>query len=240
MSQAAFYWCGSIFLWSLLTGLGIPPLPEEAGILYAASLAALHPQVHWFEAWPAASLGIMAADLVLYGIGRLWGQKVLASRWVGRILDTKKRERIEGRFHQHGMKFLLVARLLPPLRTGVFIVAGTIRFSLVKFLIADAIYGVVGVGLVFFGGTALVCIDPRSRLLVAGGAGDLYHRRPGSVFYFYRKRAGQLRLILFFPTFTTGAGFIRLSWCRDALCLLPPVCRNNLKTFGLFVRWHSR
>jgi membrane protein DedA with SNARE-associated domain len=188
VSLEALYWCGSIFLWSLFTGLGVPPLPEEAGILYAASLAALHPQVHWFEAWPAATLGIMAADLALYSIGRIWGQKILASRWVARIVDAKKRQRIEGRFHQHGMKFLLVARLLPPLRTGVFIIAGTIRFSLWQFLIADAIYGVVGVGLVFFGGTALVALIHQVGywllgvlVIVIGGAVG---------YYFYRKRQG--------------------------------------------------
>ncbi len=52
----------------------------------------------------------------------------------------------------------MLARLLPPLRTGVFIIAGTIRYSFGKFIIADTIYGIVGVGLVFFGGTALVAL----------------------------------------------------------------------------------
>jgi membrane protein DedA with SNARE-associated domain len=188
VSLESLYWCGSIFLWSFFTGLGVPPLPEEAGVLYAASLAALHPQVHWFEAWPAASLGIMAADLVLYGIGRLWGHKVLASRWVARILDEEKRQQIERRFHQHGMKFLLVARLLPPLRTGVFIVAGTIRFSLLEFLIADAIYGVVGVGLVFFGGTAIVALIHQVGYWLLAVLGAIV---AGAVFYyFYRRRHG--------------------------------------------------
>jgi membrane protein DedA with SNARE-associated domain len=189
VSLEALYWCGSIFLWSLFTGLGIPPLPEEAGILYAASLATLHSQVHWWMAWPAASLGIMAADLVLYGIGRWWGQKVLASRWVGRLLAPERRRRIEDQFHRHGMKFLLMARLLPPLRTGVFIIAGTIRFSLVRFVIADVLYGVVGVGLVFFGGAALVALIHHVgnwvlfAIVVIVAAGVL--------FYFYRQRRKQ-------------------------------------------------
>jgi membrane protein DedA with SNARE-associated domain len=157
MTLEGLYWSASIFLWSLLTGIGLPPLPEEAGILYAAGLTALHPEVHWWMAWPAASLGIIAADLVLYGIGRLWGQRIWEHRWVNHFL-TPERRRIEDRFHEHGMKFLLMARLLPPLRTGVFIIAGTMRYSLVRFLIADAIYGVVGVGLIYFGGTALLAL----------------------------------------------------------------------------------
>jgi membrane protein DedA with SNARE-associated domain len=156
VSLEAVYWCASIFLWALFTGIGLPPLPEEAGILYAAGLTAVHPEVHWWMAWPAVSLGIIAADLVLYGIGRLWGEQVLNHRWMQRVLAPERRLRIEERFHRHGTKFLLAARLLPPLRTGVFVIAGAIRFSLARFLLADAIYGVVGVGLVFFGGTALL------------------------------------------------------------------------------------
>jgi membrane protein DedA with SNARE-associated domain len=177
----ALYWTLSIYLWLLLTGIGIPPVPEEAGILYAAGLTAVHPEVAWWMAWPAASLGIISADIILYGIGRLWGKPVLEHRWVARVMSPERRQRIEERFHRHGMKFLLAARLLPPLRTGVFLIAGTIRYSFVRFLLADAIYGVVGVGLVFFGGTALLALIHRLgnwllfALAVAGVLFVLYH-----------------------------------------------------------------
>ncbi len=158
MTPEAFYWCASVFLWSFFTGIGLPPVPEEAGILYAAGLSAIHPEVHWWLAWPATSLGILAADLALYGVGRLWGERLLNHRWMLRMLPLERRLQIEGRFHNHGMKFLLAARLLPPLRSGVFIVAGAIRFSVVRFILADLIYGVVGVGIVFFGGEALMSV----------------------------------------------------------------------------------
>lgn len=162
MSFEAVSWCASIFFWALFSGVGVPPVPEEAGILYAASVAALHPEVTWWIAWAAVGTGIVAADLVLYGAGRLWGQKLLEHRWVNRLLKPDRRESIETSFHRHGMKFLLMARLLPPLRTGVFLIAGTIRYSLVRFLIADGVYAIVGVGLVFFGGTALLGVLHRA------------------------------------------------------------------------------
>jgi membrane protein DedA with SNARE-associated domain len=158
MSAQAFSWCASIFLWSCLTGIGLPPVPEEAGILYAASVTALNSDVPWWLAWPAVSSGIIAADLILYGIGRLWGKQVLQSRWVNHFLAPERRNDMENRFHQHGIMFLLMARLLPPLRTGVFIIAGTIHYSLLRFLVADVCYGIVGVGLVFFGGTGLMSL----------------------------------------------------------------------------------
>ena len=151
MTAEALGWYGSIFLWLLFTGIGVPPCPEEAGIIYAAGVTALHPDVKWWLAWPATGAGIVAADMVLYGIGRLWGRRLFDYRWVQRIVKPERRQRIEDKFHGHGLKILLTARLLPPLRTGVFIIAGAIHYPFTRFLIADCAYAVVGVGIFFFG-----------------------------------------------------------------------------------------
>ncbi len=156
MSLEAWGWYGSIFLWLFCTGIGLPPLPEEAGILYAAAVTAVHEEVRWYIAWPATMAGIVCADTMLYGIGRLCGARLFGYRWLKRILKVDRREQIEAGFHGHGMKILLTARLLPPLRTGVFIVAGAIRYSFLRFLIADAGFAVVGVGALFFGGTGII------------------------------------------------------------------------------------
>src|SRR2546430_7423789 len=84
VTAEALGWYGSIFLWLLFTGIGVPPCPEEAGIIYAAGVTALHPDVKWWLAWPATGAGIVAADMVLYGIGRLWGRRLFDYRWVDR------------------------------------------------------------------------------------------------------------------------------------------------------------
>lgn len=145
----------SIYGWMLFTGIGLPPLPEEAGILYAAGLSA-HDQVWWPLAWLTTSLGILSADLVLYGIGWKWGTKLFDLKWVQRFLKKERRERLESRFHQHGFKLLVLARFLPPLRTGVFLIAGASKYSIVKFILADVIYGIVGVGLFFLFGSFMI------------------------------------------------------------------------------------
>jgi membrane protein DedA with SNARE-associated domain len=156
VTSEALYWYGSIFLWLFVTGIGIPPVPEEAGILYAAGVHALHPEVKWWLAWPACGLGILAADCVLYGVGRRVGPRLFEYQWVQKVLSTQRRQRIEKRFHEHGMKLLLLARFLPPLRTGVFLISGASRYPFAKFLLADLVYCVVGVGVLFFGGTWLL------------------------------------------------------------------------------------
>lgn len=152
MSEA-LYWYGSIFLFLFLTGIGLPPMPEEAGILYAAGVAALHPAVTWPFAWLSCGLGILSADCALYGLGRKLGPRLFQYRWVQKVLGTERRLRIESKFHRHGIKLLVVARFLPPLRLGVFLISGAARFPFVKFVIADAIYCVAGVGILFFGGS---------------------------------------------------------------------------------------
>src|SRR5881394_3490248 len=113
MTVEALYWYASIFAWLFFTGIGIPPCPEEAGILYAASVNALHPEVRWPFAWLATALGIMAADSVLYGIGRRWGRRLFEYRWVQKLMSTQRRQRIEKRFHKHGLKLLVLARFCP-------------------------------------------------------------------------------------------------------------------------------
>jgi membrane protein DedA with SNARE-associated domain len=155
-SPDALIWYASIFCWLYFTGIGIPPCPEEAGILYAAGVAAIHPNVHPLLAWPVTSAGIVCADLTLYGIGRLWGQRMFQTRWFKWLLRDERRPRIETRFHEHGVKLLMAARFLPPLRTGVFIIAGTIRFSFVRFLIADGLFAVIGVGAIFLIATWII------------------------------------------------------------------------------------
>jgi membrane protein DedA with SNARE-associated domain len=158
LSAESIYWTASIFLWLLFTGIGLPPVPEEAGILYAAGLSSLHPEVTWWMAWPAASGGIIGADILLYGVGRWFGERIFQYRWVSRVIPPERQQRLQGRFHDHGLKFLLMSRLLPPLRTGVFLIAGSMRYPFRYFLIADVAYGLVGVGLVFFGGTTILAL----------------------------------------------------------------------------------
>jgi membrane protein DedA with SNARE-associated domain len=156
LGETALYWYGSIFLFLFFTGIGLPPMPEEAGILYAAGLHALHPEVTWWAAWSACGLGILSADCLLYGVGRKIGPRLFEYRWVQRILSNERRLRLEGKIHEHGIKLLVLSRFLPPMRTGVFLITGAARYSFTKFLIADLIYCVAGVGIFFFGGTWLI------------------------------------------------------------------------------------
>jgi hypothetical protein len=67
-----------------------------------------------------------------------------------RVLPPDKREQIEKNFHDRGIMILLGARLLPGIRTPIFIMAGVLRVPLGRFLLADGLYAIPGVNLLFW------------------------------------------------------------------------------------------
>jgi len=149
---------GSIILASAITfgllvaaGIGFP-IPEELPIvgagIWAAHNADLGP-TRWLIL-PVSIAGVVISDGLLYGMGRYFGPKLLEWRSVKRLLPPQKRERIENNFHKYGVLTLLFARFLPAIRSPIFITAGIMRLSFLKFVIADGIYAIPGVSLLFF------------------------------------------------------------------------------------------
>ena len=92
----------------------------------------------------------MTASLLLYGIGRRYGTKLLEFRWTSRFFPHEKRERIERNFHRYGVNILVFGRLLPGIRTPLFLTAGIMRLPFTRFLLADGIGAVLGNSLLFF------------------------------------------------------------------------------------------
>src|SRR5262249_6769011 len=85
----------------------------------------------------------------LYGIGRIFGRRLLEHRWMAHLVPVEKRERIEQNFHKYGIKILLFARFLPGIRMPIFVTAGIMRLPLNRFLLADGLYAIPGVTLLF-------------------------------------------------------------------------------------------
>jgi membrane protein DedA with SNARE-associated domain len=144
-----FYGYFGIIAVLFLTGVGLPPLPEELPVVVAGGMAS-EGFFLWYLAWPACIVGIMVCDLFLYGIGRFGGRRLFESRLIARFVHPERRGKIEEGFHRHGIKILLTARLVPGIRTGVYMTAGAIHYPWLKFLLADGLYAIPGVGFLFF------------------------------------------------------------------------------------------
>jgi membrane protein DedA with SNARE-associated domain len=135
-------------------GIGFP-IPEELPVVFAGDWAALpdtiatHGNYRWLIL-PVCILGVVISDGLLYGVGRKFGTRLLETRFFSRLLPPARRTEIEQNFHQHGIKVLLFARFLPGIRSPIFIMAGVMRLPLRRFLLADGIYAIPGVSLLFF------------------------------------------------------------------------------------------
>ncbi|MDB5309861.1 MAG: hypothetical protein JWO38_4063 [Gemmataceae bacterium] len=140
-----------IFLALLASGLGFP-IPEELPVITAGVLVGHEDTpLKWYVMLPVVIAGVVIGDGFLYAMGRFWGTRFLNLGWVKRRLVTpEKRAKIEKNFHDRGIAVLLGARLLPGIRTPIFIMAGVLRVPLGRFLLADGLYAIPGVNLLFW------------------------------------------------------------------------------------------
>lgn len=104
----------------------------------------------WWIMLPVCIVGVVLCDGLLYGIGRFGGPKLLEINWVKKwIVKPEMRDSIETNFHKYGVRILLGVRLLPGVRAPVFVIAGVLRLPLTRFLLADGIYAIPGVTILF-------------------------------------------------------------------------------------------
>ena len=131
-SEAALYFV--LFGILIFSGLGLP-VPEEATLILGGYLAYLQFIDFWTAFW-VLSLGIVAADLVGYSLGRLGGDWIYGkiSHWrVAAILF----ENAKIYFEKYGEKMVLFTRPLLSVRVAIPMLAGHFRMNLTKFIIYD-------------------------------------------------------------------------------------------------------
>jgi membrane protein DedA with SNARE-associated domain len=138
-----------IFLAIVATGVGFP-MPEELPVVVGGLLAGSAHVNTWLMLL-ACICGVIVGDSFLYGIGRLWGPRLLRYHWVKtKLLPPERLQKIEDNFQKYGVRILLFARLTPGIRAPIFFTAGLTRLPASQFLLADGIYAVPGVSLLFF------------------------------------------------------------------------------------------
>ena len=140
-----------VFLALIAAGFGVP-IPEELPVITAGVMVGHgDTPLRWYYMLPICIAGVVIGDCVLYLIGRKWGRRLIESEWVKRkFLPPQKRDEIEKNFHEYGIQVLLGARLMPGIRSPIFIMAGMLHYPFRKFLLADAIYAIPGVNLLFW------------------------------------------------------------------------------------------
>ena len=144
-----------IFAVLLLGSLGVP-IPEEMPLIAAAALSH-EGLVRWWLALPVCLPGVLSGDMVLYWIGRRWGERVLDWRLVRLVLSPERERWLEAAYRRHALKTVVTARHVVGLRAAAFLTAGSARVPFWQFVVADAGAASVGVPLVF--GLAYFFVD---------------------------------------------------------------------------------
>lgn len=181
-----------VFVGIIATGLGFP-MPEELPIVLGGAMATSGKVYVWIML-PVCIVGVIIGDSFLYLIGRYFGAKLIQIQFVRKHLLTPERfASIAENFQHYGVKILLFARLTPGIRAPIFLTAGITRLPIIQFIIADGIYAIPGVSLLFFLGywsadTIIELIEAESRyvkpiLVLIGMAGVAAY----IIYHFWKK-----------------------------------------------------
>jgi membrane protein DedA with SNARE-associated domain len=122
-----------------------PPLEEVSLPPKGDSIRA-----RWWILLPVCICGVVFSDVLLYVLGRWFGEWLFNRPWMARILPPDKHKRTVENFHRYGVGILIFGRLVPGIRMPLFLTAGSMRLPLPRFLLADGLGAVVGNSLFFF------------------------------------------------------------------------------------------
>jgi membrane protein DedA with SNARE-associated domain len=126
-----------LFLLLILGGVGFP-FPEDATLILCGFLISTH-VVKPVYALLVVYAGLLAADFSLYLVGRKYGRMIVCHRRFHKIISPERLLILEDKFNKRGILFILFGRQLIGLRAQIFLAAGVMRMSAIKFLITDAI-----------------------------------------------------------------------------------------------------
>ena len=133
-----------LFASVLAQQLGVP-LPSTPFIVAAGALAHSG-DLNWAVVLLLASSAALMADLVWYEIGRIRGTRVLHFLCRISLEPDYCVRRTENTFARHGVKTLIVGKLIPGVSTLATPMAGVYGFSRSRFLIFDGLGVLLWIG----------------------------------------------------------------------------------------------
>lgn len=132
-----------VFIALMLTGVGLP-VPEDiillsAGYVTAKGFAILEIMI------PLAMIAILGGDIIMYALGRNFGERVFKWKIFSYIFSPKRQEKIHRFYDRYGKRAIFIARFAPGLRSWVYIFAGTAKVNLGIFILMDFLAAIISV-----------------------------------------------------------------------------------------------
>ncbi len=128
----------------ILCGFGLP-IPEDISLVSGGIISGMgHANVHVM--FIVGLAGVLIGDTIVYNLGKLFGERVMQKKLVGRLIPEKRYNAIRGWFATYGRIVIFAARFMPGLRTPIFATAGITRFiSYPRFILIDGFAALISV-----------------------------------------------------------------------------------------------
>ncbi len=134
-----------IFLLLILGEIGLP-FPEDATLILGGFLTA-HGVIKPLPAFLVLYLGLLTTDFSLYLVGKKYGRSIVEHKRFHKIISSDRLSKLEEKFKKWGGLVVFLGRHVWGLRAQIFLVAGVMKMSAIKFLMADGIAAFFTIGL---------------------------------------------------------------------------------------------
>ena len=149
-----------LFVLLILGGVGFP-FPEDATLIlcgFLISINAVNPAAALIDVYA----GLIIGDYIVYSIGKRYGRRIVTHKRFQKFLSPQRFASLEEKFAKNEVLLILFGRHFIGLRVQIFLAAGIMRMSAVKFVLTDALTSIltmaVMVGAGYAGGSSLAVI----------------------------------------------------------------------------------
>lgn len=146
-----------LFILFVLGVIGFP-FPED-GILILSGFLTAHHVIKPLPTFLVVYSSLLMTDFFLYSVGKKYGRRVVEHKKFQRIISPDRLLKLEEKFEKWGWLVVFLGRHLLGLRAQIFLVAGIMRMSGIKFFIADAISALLTItlwgGIGYVGGNSI-------------------------------------------------------------------------------------
>jgi membrane protein DedA with SNARE-associated domain len=136
-----FHYFG-LFVLLVLGGMGFP-FPEGITLMLCGFLISQE-IIRPLYALSVVFVGMLTGDMIIYSIGRKYGRTVVTHKRFHRFITPQRLSNIEDTFHRRKTLYILFGRYLG---SYVFLVAGIMRISYLKFFRLDIVSSILSIGL---------------------------------------------------------------------------------------------
>lgn len=134
-----------------MSSVGLP-LPEEVTLVSVGVLAFMGANPHHFPppfegapvvnmhtAAAVAVLAVFGSDFLIYTVGRVWGRRMLSTRFMRKIISPEMMTKVEAWTKKYGAYACGIFRFTPGIRFPGHLACGMMHFPVWKFAVIDGI-----------------------------------------------------------------------------------------------------